>query len=314
MQTLVRTTLWHITLITLLASISACETEETAPPRDPSQIVPLELTVGDMKFGGLKAGVEDGPLVILLHGFPETSHEWEDQLVALGKEGYLAIAPDQRGYSEGASPDNVEDYAMPLLVGDVLGMADSLGREQFHLVGHDWGAAVTWSVATEAPDRVISATAISIPHPAAFDAELADPKSCQYKASYYFEIFSTPDSESLLLADNAGILRTVYAGLPEETVEFYLDRFSTPESLKAPLNWYRANTDMRRLVGPPQTPVTVPTLFIWSDEDIAVCEEPALATEDYVTAPYRFETIQGVNHWVVDLAGDQVTDYLLQHL
>ena len=231
MQTLVKTTLWHLTLVTLIASNSACETEETAPPRDPSQIVPLELTVGDMKFGGLKAGVDDGPLVILLHGFPETSHEWEDQLVALGKEGYFAIAPDQRGYSAGATPEDVEDYAMPLLVGDVLGMADSLGREQFHIVGHDWGAAVTWSVATEAPERVISATAISIPHPAAFDAELADPESCQYKASYYFEIFSTPDSESLLLADDAGILRTVYAGLPEETVAFYLTRCAGSERL-----------------------------------------------------------------------------------
>src|SRR5688572_5632939 len=118
----------------------------------------IQLAVGDETFDARVAGPEDGDVVLHLHGFPQTSWSWRAQLDALGAAGYRAVAPDQRGYSAGARPADVERYAIPNLVADVLGIADALGAERFHLVGHDWGAAVAWQVAGRHQARLRSLT------------------------------------------------------------------------------------------------------------------------------------------------------------
>ncbi|MGH9182018.1 MAG: alpha/beta fold hydrolase, partial [Acidimicrobiales bacterium] len=146
----------------------------------------IEISVpgdGELVFDALAAGPDDGPLVLLLHGFPQSSGEWRSQLAALAGQGYRAVAPDQRGYSPGARPDGVDAYRMPLLVGDVLAMADELGAGRFHLVGHDWGAAVAWYTAAAHPDRLLSLTAVSVPHPMAFAKALASPSGDQAERS-----------------------------------------------------------------------------------------------------------------------------------
>jgi pimeloyl-ACP methyl ester carboxylesterase len=114
----------------------------------------IQIPVGEDVFDASVAGPEDGEVVLLLHGFPQTSWSWRHQLQALGDAGYRAVAPDQRGYSPGARPEEVERYAIPALVGDVIAIADELGAHRFHLVGHDWGAAVAWQVAGRHPDRL----------------------------------------------------------------------------------------------------------------------------------------------------------------
>ena len=106
------------------------------------EVTLTQISVGDFTFDVRVAGPEDGEVVILLHGFPQTSYEWRHQLAALGEAGYRAVAPDQRGYSPGARPPNVEDYAATLLAEDVIGLADAIDADRFHIVGHDWGAAV----------------------------------------------------------------------------------------------------------------------------------------------------------------------------
>ena len=121
----------------------------------------LVIAAEGMEFRALAAGPADGRLVLLLHGFPETGYTWRRQLEALGRAGYRAVAPDQRGYSPGARPDSVAAYGMSRLVGDVLAIATALGRERFDLVGHDWGGAVAWVVATAAPARVRTLTVLS---------------------------------------------------------------------------------------------------------------------------------------------------------
>src|SRR4051812_48257716 len=109
-------------------------------------------------------GPEDGELVLLLHGFPQSWWEWRHQLEALGKAGYRAVAPDQRGYSPGARPGGVEHYGVEELVADAVGFADALGVDRFHLVGHDWGAIVAWYVAATHPDRLKTLSIVSTPH------------------------------------------------------------------------------------------------------------------------------------------------------
>jgi pimeloyl-ACP methyl ester carboxylesterase len=286
--------------------------EEKDPP--PGEIIETEVKAGEYTFTGRKAGPPDGDVVFLLHGFPETSYEWRTQLKALGEAGYFVFAPDQRGYSAGARPDDIDSYKVELLVKDVLAMADELGVKKFHLVGHDWGAGVAWAVASSAPERLLSLTSLSIPHIAAFNAQLDDMESCQYKASYYFDLFTAPGSENQLLANDAALMKTVYEGLPDDVIETYLDALGKPEVLGLGLNWYRANVKDRHFIGSTIGKITTPTLFVWGDEDPAVCGEGAMDTANFVTGPYQFETLNGVGHWIPETASDDVNKLLIKHL
>lgn len=273
-----------------------------------------EIAVGDFVFDARFAGPESGEAVFLLHGFPQTSYEWRAQLTALGEAGYFAVAPDQRGYSPRARPPNVEDYAIPLLVQDVFGMADSLGVDRFHVVGHDWGAAVAWVVAASSTERVQSLTAMSVPHPDAFRQVLSDMNSCQYEASSYFDLFSAPDAEDGFLANDAAFLRGFFTGLPDDAVEEYVRVLGTKEALSAALNWYRANVENRLVTGPELGLIEQKTLFFWSDQDVALCRDGADLTAQFVSGPYQFEILEGIGHWIPDEAPAEVNRLLLEHL
>ena len=277
-------------------------------------IATTQIPVGDLTFDVRTAGPADGEVVILLHGFPQTSHEWRHQLRALGDAGFRAVAPDQRGYSPGARPARVEDYALPLLIADVIGLADAIGAERFHVVGHDWGAVVAWGVAIAARDRVITANPVSVPHPDAFARVLSDPYSCQVAASSYFDVFVRPDSEDAFLANDHALLRGVFAGIDAVAVDEYIRVLGSKPALGAALNWYRANIGDRNLQGPAVGPVEVPTMFTWSDGDTALCIDGAVLTEEYVEGPYRFEVLEGVSHWIPDLAPDALSSLLVDHL
>ncbi len=278
------------------------------------EISTVQIEANGFTFDTRVAGPERGEAVMLLHGFPQTSFEWRSQLAALGEAGFRAIAPNQRGYSPGARPPDVADYAVPLLVQDALAIADALGVDRFHVVGHDWGAAVAWGTAGLARDRVRTLTAISVPHPDAFKRVLSDMSSCQYQASFYFEIFSAPGAEDAMLANGAAQLRGLLTGVPAEAVEDYVTTLGTPAALGAALNWYRANIDGRVPNAPELGAISVPTLFVWSDADIALCRDGAELTGDYVDAPYRFEVLAGVSHWVPDVAPDALNELLVPHV
>ncbi|MDI2032240.1 alpha/beta hydrolase [Saccharopolyspora sp. TS4A08] len=261
------------------------------------------------EFDALTAGPEDGRPVLLLHGFPEAAVEWSEQLGVLGGAECFAVAPDQRGYSSGVRPQQVADYRMDELVGDVLAIADHFGWQRFDLVGHDWGAAVAWSVAAEHPDRVRTLTAVSIPHLDAFTRAVREDED-QQQRSAYMQALRSSTAEKTLLADNAAKLRRIYyPGVPEHHVDDYVQRLTEPGALTGALNWYRASR-FNGEIGP----ITVPTLYVWSTEDVAVGSTAALATERHVTGPYRFEMLQEVSHWIPEEAPDSLTRLLLQHL
>ena len=270
--------------------------------------------VGPLTFDVVVAGPADGPAVVLLHGFPETSACWRLLVPVLAAAGYRVIAPDQRGYSPRARPREASAYRSDRLVGDVLGLADALGADSFHLVGHDWAAAVAWQVAGHHPDRLLTLTILSVPHPAAFGAALAgDGGSDQASRSSYMEFFRTAGSEDTLLADDAALLRLLYAGsgLSDEESAPYLDALADPVALGAALNWYRG-ADITLVDG--LGPIVTPTLYVWSSEDVALGREAAEATGGFVEGPYRFEVLEGVDHWIAEHAPDSMARLVLEHV
>ena len=294
------------------APAAAPATADAGPPA--GEISMTQIAVGGFTFDARVAGPADGEVALLLHGFPQSSYEWRRQLRALGAAGFRAVAPDQRGYSPGARPPAVEDYVLPLLTQDVISLADALGADRFHVAGHDWGAIVAWAVAVAAPDRVITVNPVSVPHPDAFAAVLSDPTSCQVEASAYFDLFVQPDSENGFLADDHQQLRAIFAELDADAVEEYIAVVGSKAALGAALNWYRANISKRNFQDGPLGAVQVPTMFTWSDGDQALCIDGAVLTEKYVEGPYRFEILEGVSHWIPDLAADSLSALLVDQM
>ena len=272
----------------------------------------IELPVGDLTFDARVAGPEDGRLVLLLHGFPQSSHEWAREMQALAEAGYRAVAPDQRGYSPRARPTDVAAYGIDHLVADVLAMVDEIGAHQFDVVGHDWGGAVAWYVAGRYPQRVRTLTAISTPHPNAYrEAYDGTVSTAQAEAGTYVDFFRLPDQpEQMMSADG---LRTMFlgSGLSEADAEAHLSVIGQPGAVTGGLNWYRA-THLKDL--PPLVSIEVPTLYIWSSGDDYLVREAAEQTKAHVSGPYQFEVLEGVNHWVPEVAADEVNRLLLAHL
>ena len=271
----------------------------------------LQLPVRGLTFDALAAGPEDGELVLLLHGFPQFADSWAGVMEALAGSGFRAVAVDQRGYPRGARPKAVADYAMKELVADVLGFADALGADRFHLAGHDWGGAVAWAAAAQHPARLRSLTALSTPHLDAFAKSLAGDAD-QKKKSMYMVLFRAPlhAAETMFLAFNAKMLRSVYQGkVSAAEVARNAQRLQEDGALTAALNWYRANTFEAGL-----GPVRVPTMYVWGDADTALGESAALDTGNYVDAPYRFVRMEGASHWLLDERAEAVGGLLLEQV
>jgi pimeloyl-ACP methyl ester carboxylesterase len=276
----------------------------------------IEIPAAGFIFDAVAAGPADGEPVLLLHGFPQSSHEWRAQLGALAGAGYRAVAPDQRGYSPRARPVGVEHYRAEHLVGDVVAMADALGFGRFHLVGHDWGAAVAWHVAGRHQSRLRTLTPVSVPHPVAFaDALRGDD---QRQRSSYIDLFRQEGkAEELMLEDGGQRLRAMLLGTglvdraTDADIDEYVTRMVEPGALTAALNWYRA-VDIGSIEG--LGPITMPTMFVWSTDDLALGREGAEATAQHVEGPYRFEVLEGVSHWIPEAAADDLNRLLLDHL
>ena len=271
----------------------------------------LVLDVNGLRFDALACGPADADLVLLLHGFPEFADSWADIMPAVGAAGFRAVAVDQRGYSPEARPLAVEDYATDRLTADVLGFADALGAQRFHLVGHDWGGILAWKLAVEHRVRLRSVTVLATPHiDALFKAIRSDPE--QQRMSRYIGLFRLPlhIAEGLLLAQGARRLRAAYRRkLPAEQLERYVKRFRQPGVLTAALNWYRA-MNMRKRLGK----VHLPTLFIWGTRDQALGRVAAEATAEQVAGPYVFHPLEGASHWLLEEVPQKVVGPLLEHL
>ncbi len=274
-----------------------------------------QVDVGDLSFDVRTDGPEDGPPVLLLHGFPETSLSWSAVTPLLAEAGLRTYAPDQLGYSPGARPGEVEAYALPNLVQVTADLMTALDVPVAHVVGHDWGANVAWGLAAWHPDRVRTLTAVSVPHPTAYTlAYRADPE--QKERSGYIRLFwQAGKAEEVLLADDARRLRRMLAGadqatgVPEEAIEEYVAVLSAPGALTAALNWYRAMSSDTRV-----DPIEVPTTYVWSDGDAAIGRTAAEACANYVTGDYRFVELPGVTHWIPEQAPEPLAAAILERI
>ena len=269
------------------------------------------VTVGDLTFDARFAGPEDGEPVLLLHGFPETSLSWTQVAPRLADAGLRVVAFDQRGYSPGARPEGVESYATELLADDVFDVADALGIDTFHLVGHDWGSAVAWLAAGTRPERVTSLTAVSVPHLTAYNHALRNDLEQAEKASY-ISVFRQPGvAEDLLLADGARRLTAIYGdAVPAALAVRYVAHLGEPGALTAALSWYRAMG--AGLGSVPRT--AVPTTFVWGALDQAIGRVPAEACGNFVDADYRFVELADIGHWVPEQAPDALADAVLERV
>jgi pimeloyl-ACP methyl ester carboxylesterase len=269
-----------------------------------------------LSFDVLTAGERGAPLVLLLHGFAESMHCWDAQLAALAGKGYRAIAPSQRGYSPGARPDLTEpaNYHIDRLMEDAMAIvaASGYGEKRFHLVGHDWGGSIAWSLADRYPQRLASLTVLSRPHPNAFNRALQMADGDQAQRSKHHKAFLEPNAADVVLANDAKWLRDRHAanGVPVEATERHLSVLGNKEAMEGALAWYRARGAIRGPLGP----IRVPTLSIWGDADDTVGRPAAEGTVDFIAAPYRFEVLPGVGHFAADQSPDRVNELLLQHI
>jgi pimeloyl-ACP methyl ester carboxylesterase len=264
-----------------------------------------ELRTSEGRFTADVAGPEDGPLVLLLHGFPQTRHTWRDVVPELGAAGFYAAAVDQRGYSPGVRPSAVDAYVTTRLVADVLDLADTLGAARFHLVGHDWGGQVAWLTAAHHPGRVDGLTVLSRPHPAAFARSFRlDPE--QATRSQHHRNMG-PEMTDRWNADNSALLRAVLsgAGVPRPDIEAYLTVLGDRPALDAAMNWYRAVApDGLRAAETPAVATSV--RYVWGTADQTVGRCAAELTAEHVTGPYRFVEIDGAGHFLTDDGGAAV--------
>jgi pimeloyl-ACP methyl ester carboxylesterase len=246
-----------------------------------------------LKVNGLEmlvatAGV--GPPVLLLHGFPDSHAVWRHQMTALAEAGFRAIAPDLRGYGGTSAPPDVAAYAVALLVADVIALLDALTIGKVALVGHDWGAALAWQVAMHTPERVERLVVLSVGHPTAFGtAGLA-----QRLRSSYMALFMVRGLAERMLTMGDWFFMRLSTSNRELVAQWRAD-FAAPGRLTAALNYYRANArgGAFRLRA-----VTMPVLGMWSSGDTALTEGQMRNSARYVDAPFRYERIDGADHWL----------------
>jgi pimeloyl-ACP methyl ester carboxylesterase len=270
-----------------------------------------QIEARGLTFDVYEGGPSDGPAVLLLHGFPQDHRQFELIAPRLHDAGLRTYALDQRGYSPGARPATVPEYRLAEPAADAIAVLDALGVETAHLVGHDWGAQVAWSLAAQHPDRVRTLTAISVPHPKALRLAMRSRPSQRARFAY-MAVFRSPVAERLLLARHGAALRAMMRPIGPRAV-LYAEAMAAPGRLTGGLNWYRALTMSGRELRDTGI-IKVPTTYVWSDRDPVFALTAALRTADWVEADYELVAVKGIGHWVPEEAPAAVADAILRRV
>lgn len=257
-------------------------------------------------------GPDDGPLVILLHGFPEFWYAWRAQIPALAAAGHRVLAPDLRGYNLSDKPLGISAYRSDVLVNDVVGLIDSAKREKATIVGHDWGGAVAWAVAMSYPGRVERLVVLNCGHPSAMMKRIRADRR-QLARSWYIFAFQLPWLPELLARANDfqllvhAMRRSSRAGtFSDAVIAEYRTAWSQRGALTAMINYYRAA--LRRRAPKMPRRVTVPTQLVWGTGDAFLGRELAEDSLAYCDAG-RVEYLDG-SHWVQHELPDRVTELI----
>jgi epoxide hydrolase 4 len=269
--------------------------------------------LGDVKLHYVEAG--DGPLIVLLHGFPEFWYGWRLQIAPLVAAGFRVVAPDLRGYNLSSKPDGHAPYTADKLAADIRDLIQERGVESALVVGHDWGGTAAWNTAMNHPEVVDRLVILNAAHPRRLQRGLRNPR--QLRKSWYFFYFQLPElPEHHVRADDWQFLKDFLgdaspAYTPEE-LERYVQAWSQPGAAAAMINYYRAAVRQ----SPKQAaallhPISAPTLVIWGERDSYLGPELAEPDHDDVPGLDRVERLPDASHWVHHDAHEQVTKLLI---
>jgi epoxide hydrolase 4 len=276
------------------------------------------IAVAGVPLHFVQAGPPTGPLLFLLHGFPEFWFAWREYIEPLAQAGFHVVAPDQRGYNLSGQPNGVDAYRLDRLADDIFDLADALGGETFQVAGHDWGAAVAWWMATRRPSRLRRMVALSAPHPAVWRRAMTEDRE-QRKRSRYVQMLRLPWLPELLIKSGgySGLVKAfetatrLEAFAPDVLAE-YQSAWRRPGALTAMLNWYRA-LFRQDLPIPAVGSLPTPTLVLWGDRDPYA--RPELADESAaLCANARVVHFADASHWLAHDETAAVREQLLNFL
>ena len=277
------------------------------------------IAVNGLELHTIVAGPLDGPLVILLHGFPECWYTWRKQIKPLVEAGYRVIVPDQRGYNLSGKPAGIHNYRVDALASDVVELIRSFGHEKAIVVGHDWGGVVAWYLAMQHPAVVEKLIVMNAPHPATYLREIRS-NPAQQRKSWYIGFFQAPIVPEEIIGhdpiESARLFFRQGAINQEAFSSFDLHVMATaiaqPDALTSTLNWYRALLRDRSAAAN-VCPIETPTLLIWAEDDLALGRSLTYGLEQWVSH-LHLHYIPHCGHWVQNEAPDEVNEQLLAFL
>jgi pimeloyl-ACP methyl ester carboxylesterase len=281
-------------------------------PNLPTELREGYAEVGDVRLHYVEAG--DGPLIVLLHGFPEFWYGWRLQIAPLAAAGFRVVAPDMRGYNLSSRPAGVAAYAADKLADDVGGLIRERGAESALLVGHDWGGSVAWATAMSHPEVVDRLAILDAAHPRALQKGLRNPR--QLLRSWYFFFFQLPGLPERGV--RAGrwrffrrFLRDARPAYTPEEIERYVEAWSQPGAASAMINYYRCSVRESKKAGAAIRPISVPTLVIWGERDRYL--GPGVREPDRGDVPGldRVERLPDASHWVHHDEPERVNQLLI---
>lgn len=284
------------------------------------------IEANGIRLHTILAGPESGEPVVLLHGFPEFWYGWRNQIPALAERGYRVIVPDQRGYNLSDKPEGIENYRINTLATDVKALAEALGYEQINLVGHDWGAAVSWWVATLYPQLLKKLVILNVPYPSVMADQAKQFNLRQILKSWYIGFFQIPRLPEATLSRNhaQSLVDMMIRSANKDTfttsdIAQYRKAWLQPNAIKSMINWYRA------LGNPGPTPIDsvrtkrekgfikIPTLMLWGEKDIALTKDLAQPSIDLCETG-RLVFFPNATHWVQHDEAEAVNQHLVEFL
>ncbi|MBV8553448.1 MAG: alpha/beta fold hydrolase [Acidobacteriaceae bacterium] len=275
----------------------------------------LAFENGEVVLHAVAAGPRDGPVVLLLHGFPEFWYGWRRQILPLARAGFRVIAPDQRGYNLSTKPRPVRAYTLPKLTSDVLAIADQVGCQKIFLGGHDWGAAVAWNTAILHPDRIAKLAILNVPHPAVMIRYLRT-RPAQMLRSWYMLFFQIPKVPEFVFSANnfrVGIRALERSSRPgtfsPNELERYREAWSQPGAMRGMIHWYRTLSRSRPTPLPGK--VQVPALILWGVRDKFLMAEMARESV-YECSAAKLICFEDATHWLHHEEPERVTALLAE--
>lgn len=255
----------------------------------------------------------EGPLLLLLHGFPQFWYAWRHQIPELAKH-FKVVAPDLRGYGKSDKPEKVADYTPEILANDIAGLITALGYQKAHIVGHDWGGGVAWQTALRHPEVVDHLAVINCPHPEKMAHALRNNIE-QMKKSWYIFFFQLPYIPELYFKFNSkNILKRAlrFSNRPfsPEDIAIYEKEISQPGAFHAALNYYRAAKNSKT----PHEKIASPTLLIWGEKDVALGKELTYDMDSLFANSFKIKYLPNCSHWVPEEEPETVNRLLLEFL